>query len=160
MYYTLYITQYSLSSGPSIYHSGGQVGPNRSKTFGLVMASEDKEQRRFARLATICLGLPEATANGEQHTAFLVRGRTFAYHLVDHHGDGRFALCCKAPAGENARLAAAEPARFFVPPYIGPKGWLGLDLDFAGADWNEIEHLVRASYRLVAPKSLAARVDS
>jgi hypothetical protein len=63
-------------------------------------------------------------------------------------------------AGENARLAAADPVRFFIPPYIGAKGWFGLDMDAAEVDWKEIERLVRASYRLVAPKSLATRVDA
>lgn len=132
----------------------------RSTTLALGMARIGKEHRRFARLTKLCLALPESTADGEQHTAFLVRGRTFAYHLVDHHGDGRFALCCKAAAGESKRLAGADPARFFVPPYIGPKGWFGLDLDAAVIDWKEIERLVHASYRLVAPKTLAARVGS
>lgn len=117
------------------------------------------ESRRLERLTRLCLALPESTASGEQHISFLVRGKTFAYHLVDHHGDGRFALCCKAAAGENARLAAADPARFFMPPYIGPKGWLGLDLDGGDLDWIEIEKFVRDSYRLVAPKRLAAQVD-
>ena len=122
------------------------------------MTRVSKEHRRLARLKKICLALPESTADGEQHTAFLVRGRTFAYHLVDHHGDGRFALCCKAAKDANARLTTAEPARFFIPAYIGPKGWFGLDLDAAHVDWKEIKRFVSASYRLVAPKSLAARV--
>jgi hypothetical protein len=112
----------------------------------------------LARIAKICLALPESTASGEQHIAFLVKGKSFAYHLVDHDGDGRIALCCKAVAGENARLMVADPARFFMPPYIGPKGWLGLDLDAADIDWKETERLVHASYRLVAPKRLAALV--
>jgi hypothetical protein len=137
-----------------------EVGATRSTTLALAMARVGKEQRRFARLTKLCLALPESTASGEQHTAFVVRGRTFAYHLVDHHGDGRFALCCKLAAGENKRLAVAEPSRFFVPPYIGPKGWVGLDLDTADIDWKEIKRIVHASYRLVAPKNLAARVAS
>jgi hypothetical protein len=120
------------------------------------MTKPDLQTRRFARLTKICLALPETAASGDRHTAFLVRGKTFAYHLVDHHGDGRFALCFKATAGENVRLASADPVRFFIPPYIGPRGWLGLDLDAAGVDWNEIEAFVRESFRLVAPKRLAA----
>jgi hypothetical protein len=137
-----------------------QVGSSSSKPLGFVVPREGKEHRRFARLTKICLALPGSTATGEQHTAFLVRGRTFAYHLVDHRGDGRFALCCKAAKGENARLASADQTRFFMPPYIGPRGWFGLDLDSADVDWKEIKRLVHASYRLVAPKSLAVRADA
>ena len=112
----------------------------------------------LARLRTICLALPgaEATSQTGQHTAFEVRGKKFAYHLVDHHGDGRVALCCKAPPGMQDALVASDPARFFVPPYLGPRGWIGLDLDAAALDWGEIAALVTESYRLIAPKRLAA----
>ncbi len=114
---------------------------------------------RLARLATLCLALPQATSSGGQHTKFSVQGRTFAYHLVDHHGDGRVALCCKGPADENILLAKADPRRFFIPPYLGPKGWFALDLEVSDIDWDEIRELVVQSYRLVAPKRLAALVD-
>src|SRR5204862_1723368 len=78
-----------------------------------------KAERR-ARLAEICLALPEATAEGGQHVGFRVRGRTFAYYLDHHHGDGRVALNCKVPPGDLEPLAALDPARFFVPAYLGP----------------------------------------
>ena len=112
------------------------------------------------RLAAICLALPEATRSSAtgQHTAFAVRARTFAYHLVNHHGDGRVALCCKVQRGENAAMVDVDPARFFIPPYIGPRGWVGLDLDAAPIDWREIEELVVNSYLLVAPKRLGAGI--
>ena len=119
----------------------------------------DPTDARFQRLAVICLALPEVVSDGDRHTRFSVRGRTFAYHLVDHHGDGRVALCCKVPADENALLVKADPQRFFLPPYIGPKGWVGLDLDAGEVDWEEIRSLVTESYRLVAPRSLAAIVS-
>jgi hypothetical protein len=64
---------------------------------------------------------------------------------------------CKAPRGAQAILINAAPERFFVPPYVGHKGWIGIRLD-GGADWNEIEALIRRSYRLTAPKRLAVLV--
>lgn len=112
-----------------------------------------------ARLETICLALPEATGRGDQQRTFQVRGRTFAYLLDDHHGDGRIAPCCKAPPGENAALVASDPGRFSLPSYVGPKGWVSLRLDLAEVDWDEVAELVLDSYLLVAPRQLAALAD-
>lgn len=117
------------------------------------------EDSQITRLTTICLALPEATREyGGQHARFAVREKTFAYYLVDHHGDGVVALCCKAVPGENQALIAADSARFFLPAYLGPKGWVSLRLDLGPIDWTEVAALVRESYRLVAPKRLAALV--
>jgi YjbR len=113
------------------------------------------DRKRFEHLKKVLLEFPEATCSGEVHSAFRVRRRTFAYHLVDHHGDGRIALCVKAEFGENLRLAREQPERYFVPPYIGPKGWVGLDIGRGRPDWREIEWLAITSYRLVAPASLS-----
>ncbi len=85
---------------------------------------------------------------------FRVRDRIFA---MEKRGDGRVSLWCKAPLGSQAVLVGADPARFFVPPYVGPKGWIGMRLD-GGPDWDEVAALVRRSYRLIAPKRLAALV--
>jgi predicted DNA-binding protein (MmcQ/YjbR family) len=114
---------------------------------------------RRDRLERLCLALPEATVRGGQHATFQVRGRTFAYYLDDHHGDGRTALCCKAPPGESAELIAADPARFFRPSYLGGKGWVSLRLDLGEVDWDEVAELVLDSYRLIAPKRLAAQAE-
>ncbi|MDP9247569.1 MAG: MmcQ/YjbR family DNA-binding protein [Candidatus Dormibacteraeota bacterium] len=103
----------------------------------------------------MCLGLPEATVEGEQHLRFQVRGRTFAYFLHDHHGDGRVALNCKVPIGDLEALVGSEPERFFVPAYLGARGWIGVRLDLPRVDWKEVEKFVRVSYRLVAPRRLA-----
>ena len=111
-----------------------------------------------SRFAAICLALPEVVSQGGQHLGFQVRGRTFAYYLDDHHGDGRTALNCKAAAGEQAALIASDPARFFVPAYLGARGWIGMYLDVAGVDWDVVAELVAESYRLIAPKRLAATV--
>lgn len=123
------------------------------------MTKRSAEERRLVRLTKICLALPEATRqyNG-QHAGFLVRKRTFAYYLNDHHGDGIVAVTCKVLPGDNAALAAAQPARFYLPAYIGPKGWVALRLDVGDVDWDEVGELVVGSYQLVAPKRLAALV--
>ena len=107
------------------------------------------------RVTEICLALPEATREVHgQHATFRVRKKVFAYYLNDHHGDGIVSLACKALPGDNARLAAAQPSRFYLPSYIGPRGWVALRLDVGRVDWNEVAELVAGSYRLIAPKSL------
>jgi phosphoribosylglycinamide formyltransferase-1 len=76
------------------------------------------------------MALPEATCkhmNG--HASFSVRKKTFAYYLNDHHGDGVVAVCCKVLPGDNAVLSRSDPARFYLPAYIGAKGWVGLRVD-------------------------------
>lgn len=103
--------------------------------------------------------LPEVVVDGDQHLRFQVRGRTFAYLLDDHHGDGREALNLKAVPGEQAALVAADPARFFVPAYLGARGWVGLRLDVGEVDWAEVGELAHEAYRLTAPKRLAALVQ-
>jgi len=109
-----------------------------------------------SRLREICLALPEAT---ERETwdapTFRVRGKIFAMY---RHGDGRRSLWCKAPPGAQELLVAAAPARFFVPPYVGHRGWIGIRLD-AAPEWDEVADLVTASYQMTAPKRLAALLD-
>lgn len=124
------------------------------------MTETGDQVNRLDLLAEVCLSLPEAQRREltDQHTAFTVRNRIFAYHLIDHHGDGRVALCCKAGPGENTALVAEDPGRWFMPAYIGPRGWVGLDLDAAPVDWGEVRALVAESYRRVAPKPLARQV--
>ena len=111
---------------------------------------------RLARLMRICLALPEAIQEpAARHAAFLVRQHVFAYYLNDHHGDGIVSVCCKVLPGDNEVLVAAHPARFYMPAYIGPRGWVALRLDVGGLDWNEVAELVVGSYKLIAPKRLA-----
>jgi hypothetical protein len=98
------------------------------------------------------------TVRPGQHHAFLVRGKKFAYFLVDHHGDGRVAVQCKAEKGLNATLVDVDPERFFLPPYMAHHGWIGLYVDAGRIDWDELEDLLRDAYRLTAPKSLARQV--
>ena len=104
----------------------------------------------------VCLWLPEAEefmSHGSPN--FRVRGKTFAAYCVNHHGDGRVALWLNAPEGAQALYTREEPKHFFVPPYVGPRGWLGVNLD-QGISWKRIAGLVREAYEKVAPRSLAA----
>ena len=115
----------------------------------------------LGRLATICLALPETTRDRHgDHAGFLVRKRTFAYYLHDHHGDGIVSVCGKVLPGDNKSLVAAQAARFYMPAYIGPRGWVALRLDVGKIDWREVAELMAGSYRLTAPKRLAALVKT
>lgn len=106
-----------------------------------------------------CLALPAATERLSHGTpTFFVRDRrVFAQLWSDHHGDGRLALWCAAPPGAQEALVAEEPERFFRPPYVGHRGWLGVDLAVA-PDWDEVGAIVREAYRVVAPATLARLV--
>jgi hypothetical protein len=117
-------------------------------------------ERQVARLAAICAELPEVEVRTGQHHTYLVRGKKFAYHLDDHHGDGRLAFQCKAGPGVAAELVAADPVRFFLPPYLKQHGWVALWLDLPGVkiDWDEIDSLLIDAYRLIAPKRLVAQL--
>ncbi|HEY6207459.1 MAG TPA: MmcQ/YjbR family DNA-binding protein [Gemmatimonadales bacterium] len=112
----------------------------------------------LARLRALCLSLPEAhevVAWGEP--TFRVRNKLFAMYASPdtHHGNGRPAVWCKAAPGNQALMIDAAPKRFFVPPYVGPSGWIGVWLD-GKVHWLELAELLRDGYRLVAPKRLVA----
>jgi hypothetical protein len=116
--------------------------------------------KQVARLTAICTALPEVEVRAGQHHAYLVRRKTFAYHLNDHHGDGRLTFQCKAGPGVAGDLVAADPRRFFLPPYMKQHGWVAMWLDVPGVKigWDEIESLVIDGYRLLAPKRLVAQL--
>ena len=118
------------------------------------------EDRRLARLTKIVLALPEAERETHgTHAAFLVRKKRFAYFLDDHHGDGIVALSCRAAPGENTALIASDPERYYMPSYVGPRGWVALRLDVGAVDWEEVRELVTDAYLLTAPKRLAASLS-
>jgi hypothetical protein len=103
-----------------------------------------------------CLWFPEAEeilSHGSPN--FRVRGKTFATYVINHHGDGRVALWLNAPPGSQEMHVRAEPRHFFVPPYVGPRGWLGVILDH-GIDWTRVVALVREAFEKTAPKDLCA----
>jgi predicted DNA-binding protein (MmcQ/YjbR family) len=110
-------------------------------------------------LRAICLALPDAQekeAWGDP--TWRVRDRIFA---MLKRGDGRPSVWLKAPEGAQEVLVGADPGRFFRPPYVGHKGWVGIRLDHGpdgDADWSEVAQQVRRSYRLIAPKRLAGSV--
>lgn len=111
------------------------------------------------RLTSLALALPEASRElSGSHASFRVRKKTFAYFLDNHHGDGIVAVTCKVLPGENSALAKAQPKRYYLPAYIGPRGWVALRLDLARIDWSEVRDLLLTSYVLTAPKRLAALV--
>lgn len=119
------------------------------------------EDPGLQRLRTICDRLPEATVEVHgRHAALAVRKRNFGWFTDDHHGDGIVGLTVKVPVGENAALVASDPARFYPPSYLGPKGWVAIRLDTPDVDWTEVEELLTDSYRLIAPKGLVNQLNS
>jgi hypothetical protein len=119
-------------------------------------------RRPLPRLRRICLALPEAhevEAWGEP--TFRVRNKIFAMYAnaATHHGSGTNGVWLKAAPGNQDLMIRAAPDRFFVPPYVGPGGWIGVRLD-AGVDWDELTMLVRDAYVLVAPKRLSRQLAS
>jgi hypothetical protein len=119
------------------------------------MTSARERNRTLTRLRRICLALPE-TSERLSHGAptFFVRGkRAFLMVLTNHHGDGRFAIWCAAPDGMQKMLVEADPERFFVPPYVGHRGWLGFRLD-RPFDWDELAGIAEDAYAEVAPAKL------
>ena len=114
-----------------------------------------ERERTLERLREICLGFPE-TSERLSHGAptFFVRGkRAFLMVLTNFHGDGRFAIWSAAPTGMQGTLVEADPERFFRPPYVGHRGWLGVRLD-RGLDWNELAGIAEDAYAEVAPAKL------
>lgn len=108
-----------------------------------------------AAVREVCLWFPEAQeviSHGSPD--FRVRGKTFATYVINHHGDGRIALWLNAPSGAQALYSSAEPKHFFIPPYVGPRGWLGVHLD-KGITWKRVAKLVREAYEKVAPPALS-----
>lgn len=112
-------------------------------------------------LRRLCLALPETTerlSHGEP-TWFVQDKKTFVMY-ANHHHDDRLAFCCAAPDGAQEALIALDPERFFRPPYVGHRGWLGVRLDVPGVDWDQIADIVTDAYRVVAPKKLVALLDA
>jgi hypothetical protein len=119
------------------------------------MVDARTRERTLKRIREICLALPE-TSERLSHGAptFFVRGkRAFLMVLTDHHGDGRFAIWCAAADGMQQMLVEADPERFFVPPYVGHRGWLGFRLD-RDLDLDELAGIAEDAYAEVAPAKL------
>ena len=119
-----------------------------------------KASEILKRVREICLSLPE-TMEKEAWSAptFRVKKKMFAMFVNNHHGDERVALWLDAPPGDQELLVAADPVRFFVPPYQGPFGWIGVRVDL-DPDWDEVRELVVDAWRTSAPTTLLARLDA
>jgi hypothetical protein len=144
-------------------HDGGGDGPATKRP--AAKRPKDTPPRKpaapLARLRKLCLALPEAhevEAWGEP--TFRERNKMFAMYAdaANHHGNGRPAVWVKAAPGDQAALVAADPEGFFVPPYVGPSGWVGVRLD-GPVPWDDVAGFLRDAYRLVAPKRLLALLD-
>ena len=112
------------------------------------------------KLRKLCLALPE-TSERLSHgapTFFIGAKKSFVMFHDDHHGDGRLALWVASPPGVQAMMVDEDPEQFFVPPYVGGRGWLGVRLD-RDPNWDEVAAIVVEAYRCVAPKKLIAQLD-
>jgi len=120
------------------------------------MPKSTAEDKRLTRLTKIALELSETSRQVfGSHAQFLVRKKTFAYFLNNHHGDGIVAITGKVLTGDNKALAEAQPERFYLPAYIASRGWVALRLDVGKIDWNEVRELLMSSYTMIAPRRLA-----
>jgi predicted DNA-binding protein (MmcQ/YjbR family) len=113
------------------------------------------------RVTAICVGLPgtDVTQQGD-HATYRVRGKVFAYFLDDHHGDGIVSVCVKSELGENLDRVRLDPERYYLPAYIGPRGWFGIRVDRGRVAWREVAQLLERSYRLTAPKAQLLELDA
>jgi hypothetical protein len=112
------------------------------------------------QLRALCMALPEVTerlSHGEP--AWFVQGKKTFVTFADHHHDDRLAFWCAAPEGAQESLVSAYPRRYFRPPYVGVRGWLGVYLDVP-VDWDEVAAVVEGAYRVVAPAKLTALLDA
>jgi hypothetical protein len=122
----------------------------------------DGDDDPAARLRAICLALPAVTERASHGVPAWFAGgkRSFAQLWADgHHGNDFPHLWCAAPPGAQEALIGAAPERFFRPPYVGHRGWIGVRLDGA-VDWAELAELCADAYRAVAPAKLIARLDA
>ncbi|MCI0685207.1 MAG: MmcQ/YjbR family DNA-binding protein [Gemmataceae bacterium] len=105
----------------------------------------------LGRVRKICLALPETSEKVAWGApTFRVKGKLFVMFVDNHHQDGRVAIWCDAPAGSQQALVASDPEHFFVPPYVGGNGWLGVRLD-RGLAWSIVKELIHEAHRTRAP---------
>jgi predicted DNA-binding protein (MmcQ/YjbR family) len=114
----------------------------------------------FERVRRICLALPDASERASHgRPAFFIRDkRSFVMYMDHHHDDGRLALWCASSSDVQQMLATGRPEQFFVPPYVGHLGWIGVRLD-RDLSWDEIAGVIADAHRVVVdrlPKPRAA----
>jgi hypothetical protein len=112
------------------------------------------------QLRRICLALPQAVEVEAWGSPTFRCGKIFAMYAnaSDHHGGGRHGVWLKAAPGNQELMVRDRPTRFFVPPYVGPSGWIGVWLD-KDPSWSEVALLVEDAWRLIAPKKLVKAFD-
>jgi hypothetical protein len=122
--------------------------------------SQAQRAAALERLRSLCLALPETSERSSPGSpSFFVREKKCFLMVVDnHHGDGRFGIWCAAPTGDQQLLVEADPERFFVPAYVGHRGWLGVRLH-GRVDWDELAGIVEDAYAAVAPRRLVERLS-
>jgi hypothetical protein len=126
-------------------------GPAAATSLAAMTAAEIE-----ARVRAICMALPEVTERASHGSPAFFVGKQFVMLWPDGHHEHRFPhMWCAAPAGAQGGLAAAAPKRFFRPPYVGGRGWVGMRLD-GPVDWDEVDVVCEDAYRTVAPKRLVA----
>ncbi|KRE57241.1 MmcQ/YjbR family DNA-binding protein [Phycicoccus sp. Soil748] len=126
------------------------------------MASGDgRAGPRLARVRALCLAFPateERTSHGEP--CWFAGGKKMFVMAARRHHDERVAFWAAAPEGVQGSLVAAEPERYFRPPYVGTRGWVGVYLDIEAVDWDRVAGLVEDAWRQVAPRRLVAEHDA
>lgn len=116
---------------------------------------------RLRKVSAVCCALPSAEETlSRGHATYRVRGKVFAYFLNDHHGDGIVAVCVKSELGENVDRVRLNPDLYYLPDYIGPRGWFGLRLDRGRVDWREVAAIVERSFRMAAPAAVLRRLGA
>jgi hypothetical protein len=129
----------------------------RAKTAARKVANGEKQRKRVAQIVE---SFPEGEAKPTgRHMSLEVRKKRFGWFMVDHHGDGRVDLNCKASAEMHDILRRLLPAHFHVPKYVGNKGWIGVWLDLPKLDWAAVELALREAYVRVAPKKLLTQLE-
>jgi hypothetical protein len=116
-------------------------------------------EKHLQRVRRICMALPETIeklSHGEP--TFFVRKKVFAMFANNHHNDGHIAVWLPAPLGVQAALIATSPDKFFKPPYVGVRGWIGVELDRVTDE--ELAFHLHEAWRLIAPNSLQAKLDA
>lgn len=124
------------------------------------MASMTDTRDPLPTLRELCLAMPESTervSHGEP--TWFVRDKKVFVSYAAHHHDDRVAFWCAAPPGVQEEMVAEDPERYFRPPYVGHRGWLGVYVDVE-VHWDEIAEIVEEAYRMVAPKRLVAELDA
>lgn len=140
----------------------GARGSTRPETIAEKMEASVKSspaavKAALARVRALCLGLTGATEiESHGRPSFAARGKTFVMFMDNHHGDGRLAIWCKAPPGAQEMLVESDPERLFVPPYLGPRGWVGVRLE-GDVDWGMVRATIEEGHAMSAPQRVAVK---